>query len=296
MCGRFVSARKRLELLEEFAVERDRVAADRNPDYNVAPTKRIYAVLDRAEKPDPEKAAGGDKAADGEKAADTQGDRSHRELRLVRWGLVPSWAKDAAGGARLINARAETVAVKPSFRGAFARRRCIIPADGYYEWQAAVDKGDSGGKKAKQPFYIYRSDGGILCFAGIYELWRDGAVPADHEDAWLWTASIITTEAADEIGAIHDRTPMVIPPPSWDDWLDPANKDKELLLAMMLPATSSDAGGLGSYPVSTAVNSVRNNGPDLIEPLPAQSSGQSGGGGAGALGSSSGQVDRPSLF
>jgi putative SOS response-associated peptidase YedK len=291
MCGRFVSARKRLELLEEFAVERDRVADDRSPDYNVAPTKRIYAVLDRAEKPaGPEKA---DTRSDAERAADADGDRPRRELRLVRWGLVPSWAKDAAGGARMINARAETVAVKPAFRGAFARRRCIIPADGYYEWQAAVDKGD---KKAKQPFYIYRSDGGILCFAGIYELWRDGSVPADHEDAWLWTASIITTEATDEIGAIHDRTPMVIPPKSWDDWLDPANNEKELLLATMLPATSSGAGGLASHPVSTTVNSVRNNGPDLIEPLPAGSSGQSAGGGDSARGSSSGPADRSSLF
>jgi putative SOS response-associated peptidase YedK len=276
------------------------VADDRSPDYNVAPTKRIYAVLDRAEKPaGPEKAAHPDNAAHPknaahpDNAADADGDRPRRELRLVRWGLVPSWAKDAAGGARMINARAETVAVKPAFRGAFARRRCIIPADGYYEWQAAVDKED---KKAKQPFYIYRSDGGILCFAGIYELWRDGSVPADHEDAWLWTASIITTEATDEIGAIHDRTPMVIPPKSWDDWLDPANNEKELLLATMLPATSSGAGGLASHPVSTTVNSVRNNGPDLIEPLPAGSSGQSAGGGAGARGSSSGQVDRSSLF
>jgi len=283
MCGRFVSARKRLELLEEFAVERDRVGDDRQPDYNVAPTKRIYAVLDRAEK-----------ESDAEKAKDPPNVDAHRELRLVRWGLVPSWAKDAAGGARLINARAETVAVKPSFRGAFARRRCIIPADGYYEWQAAADKAD---KKAKQPFYIYRSDGGILCFAGIYELWRDGSVSADHEDAWLWTASIITTEATDEIGKIHDRTPMVIPQKSWGDWLDPANKDKELLLAMMLSATSSAAGGLASHPVSTAVNSVRNNGPDLIEPLPTGSSGgQPTGGGASARGSSSGQVDRSSLF
>jgi len=282
------------------------VADDRSPDYNVAPTKRIYAVLDRAEKAaDPEKAAGPERAAgpekavdartDAEKAADTLGDGVRRELRLVRWGLVPSWAKDAAGGARMINARAETVAVKPAFRGAFARRRCIIPADGYYEWQAAVDKGDKD-KKAKQPFYIYRSDGGILCFAGIYELWRDGSVPADHEDAWLWTASIITTEATDEIGAIHDRTPMVIPPKSWDDWLDPANNEKELLLATMLPATSSGAGGLASHPVSTAVNSVRNNGPDLIEPLPTGSPGQSAGGGDSARGSSSGQADRSSLF
>jgi len=280
MCGRFVSARKRLELLEEFAVERDRVADDRNPDYNVAPTRRIYAVMDRAEKADDEQAA--------EPASPPQ-----RELRLVRWGLVPSWSKDAAGGARMINARAETVAVKPAFRGAFARRRCIIPADGYYEWQAGVDEAD---KKTKQPFYIYRSDGGILCFAGLYELWRDGSLPADHEDAWLWTATIITTDATDEIGKIHDRTPMVIPRQSWDDWLDPANKDKELLLATMVAATSSGAGGLASHPVSTAVNSVRNNGPDLIKPLPDGSSGQPAGGGASARGSSSGQADRPPLF
>jgi putative SOS response-associated peptidase YedK len=278
MCGRFVSARKRLELLEEFAVERDRVANDRDPDYNVAPTRRIYAVMDRVAK------------AENENAENEEGGGPRRELRLVRWGLVPSWSKDGTGGARMINARAETVAVKPAFRGAFARRRCIIPADGYYEWQAAVDK------KAKQPFYIYRSDGGILCFAGIYELWRDGSVPADHEDAWLWTASIITTDATDEIGEIHDRTPMVVPRERWDDWLDPANNDKQLLLATMLPATSSGTSGLASYPVSTAVNSVRNNGPDLIEPLPAGSSGQSAGGGTSARGSSPGKVDRSSLF
>jgi putative SOS response-associated peptidase YedK len=275
MCGRFVSARKRLELLEEFAVERDRVAQDRNPDYNVAPTKRIYTVLDRAE--------------DGDKGGKPQpGDKVQRELRLVRWGLVPSWAKSASGGARMINARAETVAVKPAFRSAFARRRCLIPADGYYEWMAAA--GDS---KVKQPYYIYRTDGGILCFAGIYELWRDGQVPPDHEDAWLWTASIITTDATDEIGRIHDRTPMVIAPESWDDWLDPANNDRELLIATMQPATSSGTGGLTSHPVSTAVNSVRNNGPDLIAPLhpPQPPDGDPGAGGSG-----SGRDVGPSLF
>lgn len=255
MCGRFVSARKRLELLEEFAAERDRVAQDRDPDYNVAPTKRIYAVLDSRE------------------------DRE-RELRLVRWGLVPSWAKNTSGGARMINARAETVAVKPAFRSAFARHRCIIPADGYYEWQATG--------KAKQPHYIYRTDGGILAFAGIYELWRDESVPADHEHAWYWSAAIITTDATDDIGRIHDRTPMVIAPESWADWLDPANNDRELLLATMLPATSSGAGGLTSHPVSTAVNSVRNNGPDLVEPLGDASS--------LARGSSSGVGERPPLF
>jgi putative SOS response-associated peptidase YedK len=255
MCGRFVSARKRLELLAEFAVEHDRVADDRDPDYNVAPTKRIYAVLRGREEP-------------------------RRELRLVRWGLVPSWAKNASGGARMINARAETVAVKPAFRSAFARRRCIIPADGYYEWQT------SG--KAKKPFYIYRTDGGVLAFAGIYEQWRDESVPSDHDRAWLWTVAIITTDATDEIGAIHDRTPMVVPRESWASWLDPANNDRELLLATMLPATSSGAGGLGSHPVSTAVNSVRNNGPALIEPAADD--------GLVPGGSGSGEADRPPLF
>ena len=172
---------------------------------------------------------------------------------------MPSWAKDTSGGARLINARAETVAVKPAFRAAFAKRRCLIPADGYYEW---ITEG-----KAKKPFYIYRADGGILAFAGIYELWRNSLVPEDHEDAWFWSASIITTQATDEIGQIHDRTPMVIAPESWADWLDPANNDKELMLATMRPAMSSGRAAWRRYPVSTAVNSVRNNGPSLIEPL-----------------------------
>jgi putative SOS response-associated peptidase YedK len=252
MCGRFVSARKRLELLKEFAVERDTVATERNSDYNVAPTKQIYAVLDRAE---PDEAKPDDPAVE-------------RELRLLRWGLVPFWAKDTKGGSRLINARAETVAVKPAYRAAFAKRRCLIPADGYYEWETEG--------KAKKPYYIYRTDGGILAFAGIYELWHDRALPDDHENAWYWSASIITTDATDEIGKIHDRTPMVIAPDDWADWLDPANNEKEHLLATMRPATAAGFGTLTSHRVATTVNSVRNNGPDLIEPLAELLAGPSG--------------------
>ncbi len=124
----------------------------------------------------------------------------------MRWGLVPYWAKDRAIGSRMINARAETVAEKPAFRRAFARRRCLLPADGFYEWQQVT--GDGG--KRKQPYYIYRADGGVLAFAGLYELWRDPAVPEDHPDSWLWTATIITTRAEDEVGQIHDRMPMVV--------------------------------------------------------------------------------------
>jgi len=226
-------------------VERDRVAAspdpEPDPDYNVAPTKRIFTVLDRPARDDQPQA---------------------RELRVVRWGLVPSWAKDPSAGGRLINARAETVAVKPSFRRAFAKRRCIIPADGYYEWQVIPEDG----KKRKQPYFIYRTDGRSLAFAGIYERWRDEAVPPDHERAWLWTAAIITTQATDDVGQIHDRMPMVIAHDHWADWLNPDNSEPGQLQATMLPAM---AGGLTSHPVSTAVNSVRNNGPELIVPLSA---------------------------
>ena len=214
MCGRFVSARKRLELLEEFGVERDAVAAspdpEPSPDYNVAPTRRVFAVLERPARDDEPQA---------------------RELRVVRWGLVPFWAKDPSVGGKLINARAETVAVKPSFRRPFAKRRCILPADGYYEWQAVPD----GKKQRKQPFYIYRTNGKALAFAGIY-----------------------------------DRMPMVISPDHWADWLDPGNTEPDQLQATMQPAM---AGGLTSHPVSTAVNFVRNNGPELTEPLPERADG-----------------------
>jgi putative SOS response-associated peptidase YedK len=247
MCGRFASARKREELLAEFRIERDRVTESLAPDYNVAPTKKIYAVL-------------------------TRGSRGHgesppqevaRELRVLRWGLVPSWAKDASIGSRLINARAETVDSKPSFRQAFARRRCLLPADGFYEWQPVTE----GGRARKQPYFIHRGDGGALAFAGLYEIWRDAAYPDDHRDAWLWTATIITTRAEDSVGKIHDRMPMVIGPARWTDWLDPGNTDRADLMALLAPALSS---GLTSYPVSMDVNSVRNNGPSLIEPLAAE--------------------------
>ena len=264
MCGRFVSARKRLELLEEFSIERDRVAdgpdSEPDPDYNVAPTKRVYAVMERRPR-DEKHDEKHDHQHDQERDQEPEQSPA-RELRVVRWGLVPWWAKDASGGGRLINARAETVAVKPSFRRAFTRRRCILPADGYYEWQAVTQDG----KKQKQPYYAYRKDGGAVAFAGLYELWRDGALPDDHERAWLWTAAIITTQATDDVGQIHDRMPMVIAQDHWADWLNPDNSETGQLQATMLPAM---AGGLTSHPVSTAVNSVRNNGPELIVSLPA---------------------------
>ena len=268
MCGRYASARKRIELLEEFRVERDRVAESLQPDYNVAPTKQVYAVLTRGTR--------------GSQAEPEAPPDVARELRVVRWGLVPYWAKDPKIGSRLINARAETVDSKPAFRQAFKRRRCLLPADGYYEWQQpdgresdspGAGRGGAGGAGAgragagraggaKQPFYIFREDGGPLAFAGLYELWRDKDLPDDHERAWLWTAVIITTSAPDDLGKIHDRMPMVIQPDRWQEWLDPADNDPADLMALLAPAASA---GLTSYPVSHAVNSVRNNGPELIE-------------------------------
>jgi putative SOS response-associated peptidase YedK len=292
MCGRFASARKRQELLEEFGVQRDRVAEPLRPDYNVAPTKPVYAVVTRrsedtgkehAGRPDragpdgagPDRAAGdqageyqagepqagerqaGERQAGERQAAEREG---VRELRVVRWGLVPFWAKDISIGSRLINARAETVASKPAFRRAFARHRCLLPADGFYEWEKSGDPK----KPAKQPYYIRREDGGVLAFAGLYELWRDKDRPDDDPDSWLWTATIITTRAEDEVGRIHDRMPMVIEPARWADWLDPAATSAEALHGLMTPAASVH---LTTYPVSTEVNSVRHNGPGLIEPM-----------------------------
>jgi putative SOS response-associated peptidase YedK len=278
MCGRYASARKRIELLEEFGVQRDRVAEDLRPDYNVAPTKPVYAVLTR-HREQPSGAAGqGGQDRGGKAASEQRGGESGeaaaaaRELRVVRWGLVPFWAKDVSIGSRMINARAETVSEKPAFRRAFAKRRCLLPADGYYEWQQVNEAaGGDKGKSVKQPYFIHRADGHPLAFAGLYELWRDKSVPEDDDDAWLWTATVITTSAPDELGRIHDRMPMIIDPGRWADWLDPDAHDPGQLRSLLVPAVSS---GLETYPVSTAVNSVRHNGPELIEPLHAGSAGR----------------------
>jgi len=286
MCGRYASARKRQDLLEEFRVERDLVTDDLEPDYNVAPTKPVYAVLTRAERGSAAPpAVGGARAPVG----------VARELRVVRWGLVPSWAKDPAIGSRLINARVETVDAKPSFRSAFAKRRCLLPADGFYEWLSVEQQGSAGSdpatppKARKQPYYIHRADGGELAFAGLYELWRDRSAPDDHPQAWLWTAVIITTSAEDEVGRIHDRMPMIIDPAGWDDWLDPANNEAAGVRALLAPASASR---LASYQVGTDVNYVRNNGPGLIKPLApaAAGDGHADGGGPEESGPRSGPM------
>jgi putative SOS response-associated peptidase YedK len=264
MCGRYASARSRIELLEEFAVERDRVDEPLKADYNVAPTKPVYAVMTRKPRTD---AGSGTARSSAGSPGESPG--PSRELRVVRWGLVPSWAKDISIGSRMINARAETVSEKPAFRKAFSSRRCLLPADGYYEWQARA----AGTKGPKQPYFICRPDHGVLAFAGVYELWRDRAIAEDDPAAWLWTTAIITTTAPDELGEIHDRMPMVIDPASWADWLDPANTDATDVRALLAPAATA---GLISYPVSLAVNSVRNNGPELVREAEPVSPGSGG--------------------
>jgi putative SOS response-associated peptidase YedK len=246
MCGRYASSRKPEDLVEEFEVTRVDVARPLEPDYNVAPTKEVYAVFDRKSKQAPE-----DEPAE-------------RRLKVVKWGLVPSWAKDPSIGNRMINARVETLSEKPAFRRALAARRCILPADGYYEWYPTQVIGKSG-KPLKQPFFIRPSDGGVLAMAGLYEIWRNKEVEdEDAEGAFLWTCTVITTSAEDAVGHIHDRMPMLIEPERYDVWLGAEPIEQADLSRILVPAAP---GRLEAFPVSTEVNDVRNNGRQLTAPV-----------------------------
>jgi putative SOS response-associated peptidase YedK len=246
MCGRYATSASPQDLMEEFEVD-DLFEGLPGPDYNVAPTVTVPAVFERRVK-------------------DTGEVR--RRLAPLVWGLVPSWAKDPSIGSRMINARLETVAEKPAFRRAFSARRCILPADGFYEWYAAEPPvgsiGRGRGKPRKQPFFIHRADGGLLVMAGIYEIWRDPHKPPEDDSAWLRTCSVITTEATDAAGHIHDRMPMVITREAIGAWLDPEITDPEQALELL---EVTEASALEAYAVSTDVNSVENNDPSLIEPL-----------------------------
>ncbi len=220
VCGRYASSRDARDLVDAFEVEEppDEILP---PSWNVAPTDPVHAVLERHGK---------------------------RALRVLRWGLVPSWSRDAKGAARLINARSETLPSKPAFRLAYARRRCLVPADGYYEWQREGT--------TKQPWFLTSRDGSPLAMAGLYEVWS----PPEGER--LWTCTVVTTAAADDLGHIHDRTPLLVPRQAWGRWLDPSVEDPGTDL--LVPATS---GVLDAWPVSPAVGNVRTNGPELVVPL-----------------------------
>jgi len=264
MCGRYAASKNPADLVEEFEViaSPDKVL---KPDYNVAPTKFVYAVMDR--RPRLDQSEGRSNEGRSNEGSTQARPEVRRELAIVKWGLVPSWAKDPAIGNKMINARMETVAEKPSYRGAFAKRRCILPADGYYEWYTPQDgpKGKNG-KPLKQPFFIHPTDGSSLAMAGLYELWRDPTKADDDPYAWLMTATVLTTTAEDSLGQIHDRMPLLVERERWSDWLNPdidgKSSDPRQLLVPAAP------GRLTAYPVSTLVNDVRHNGAELLEPIP----------------------------
>ena len=226
MCGRYANSRHDGDLLREFAVA-SVVDPPLNPSWNVAPTQNARVVLERLVNDEPD-----------------------RQLRTLRWGLVPSWAKDLRIGSKLVNARSETVTEKSAFKTAASRRRCLIPADGYYEWMVTPD--------GKQPIYLHGD--AVMGFAGLYEIRPD----IEDPERWLWTYTILTCTTQDALGDIHDRSPVVLPPDLRAAWLDPRITDpatvRELLAAVPSPT-------LATYEVSTAVNSARNDGPELIDPL-----------------------------
>jgi len=254
MCGRYASSRSPDDLAEEFEVVDPRLDKPLAPDYNVAPTKEVYAILDRAPRPDDE-----------EGTTDPVAAGPVRQLRALRWGLVPFWAKDPSIGSRMINARMETVAEKPAFRRAFSSRRCLLPADGYFEWYETQQLGKSG-KPLKQPFFIRPKDGSVLAMAGLYEIWKDPTRDDEDPERFRWTCTVLTTEATDEVGRIHDRMPLLVTRDRRTAWLDPQTP-KEQLPDLLVPAQQS---GLEAFPVSTAVGNVRNNGPELVEPIPVE--------------------------
>ncbi len=227
MCGRFVSASPPDEIAGYFGAESSSEAV-LEPNYNVAPTSDVYVVYDSGET---------------------------RRLDAFHWGLVPFWAKSPSAGNRMVNARAEGLAQKNAYRNAFRRHRCLIPADGFYEWQAQE------GRKKKQPYYVHRRDGEPLAFAGLWEEWRG---PDDDGSRSLRSCTIITTSANETMEPIHDRMPVVLPPSAWDRWLDPGNHDTTSLGNLLVPAPPHL---LTLHPVGTEVGNVRNEGPQLIEPV-----------------------------
>ena len=229
MCGRIVSSTPVSVLAEQFLVA-DVRAAEAEARYNVAPTDPVVAV-----------------------AATSGG----RRLGTLSWGLVPSWAAGPEPGRRMVNLRAERLAGRPGFRRTLQRRRCVVPADGFYEWRAVGDG------RPKQPYLIRARDGRALALAGLWDVWRDPATP-DAEP--LRTCTVLTTEPNDLMAALHDRMPVILPPDACDVWLDPSVTDVVRLVGLCRPCP---AGLLEAWPVSRAVNSVRNDGPHLVAPVPA---------------------------
>jgi putative SOS response-associated peptidase YedK len=247
MCGRYASTKSAADIADEFhAVDAtDGVAPD--ADCNVAPTKPVLAVVQRH----PRDAGGTPDRA-----------RVERSVRVMRWGLVPSWAKDPSVGSRMINARVETAAEKPSFRKALAARRCLVPAEGWYEWR----RGEGG----KQPYFMTGTDGASLAMAGVWEFWRS----ADGDEP-LITSAVLTTEAVGPLAGIHDRMPLLLAPEAWVTWLDPDTSASDRAVSELLrPPSKALVAGLELRPVSSRVNNVRNEGPELLHAVELEQGGR----------------------
>jgi putative SOS response-associated peptidase YedK len=229
MCGRFVSATPPDQIAAYFGTEAPEALLA--PSYNLAPTNDVYAILS---------------------------DGTTRHLDAFHWGLVPMWAKDLKIGSKMINARADTLAAKNAFKSAFKRRRCIIPADGFYEWRKDPN---APPKAKKQPYFIHRPDGEPVAFAGLWEVWKG----PNKDQEPLRSCVIITTSPNEPMSAIHDRMPVILPESAWATWLDREIDDLDLLGKLLVPAPPEL---ITMHTVSTEVNNVRNNGEHLIEEAP----------------------------
>lgn len=222
MCGRYSQSQSAEVIAQAFQVDN---VPTLKPRYNIAPTQSVLTIL--------------------QTSAST-----NRQFKMLHWGLIPSWAKDPKMGARLINARAETVAEKPAFRTAFRQRRCLVLADGFYEWQ------QQEAKKQKQPFYFRLSDERPFAFAGLWEHWQD----ATGEE--IESCTLLTTEPNELMCPIHNRMPVILDRKDYDLWLDPEVKKSELLQPLLRPYASEE---MTAYPVSKAVNKPSNDSTECIE-------------------------------
>ena len=260
MCGRYAATASPEELVEAYEVELD-ATAERSrsvlknpqqpppgtPDHNVAPSKQAPVALTRPPRDDADAAP-------------------VRQLRLLTWGLVPSWSKDPSTGSRMTNARVESVLDKPAFARAALRRRCLVPVTGWYEWQASPVAVDARGRPRKQPFFVTRDDDSPLALAGLYEFLRAPDGPAEDPQSWIVSYTIITTAAEPGLDRIHDRQPLALDPDLWADWLDPDLTSPDEVRSLL--DASHAAGRFRAWPVSTAVNSSRSNGAALLDPVP----------------------------
>jgi putative SOS response-associated peptidase YedK len=223
MCGRYRLSRRKQIIEERF--ETQPWDDDWNPRYNIAPTQPVPVIRQHPKEP-------------------------RRDLSMMRWGLIPSWAKDTSGAARMINARSETAHTLPAFRDAMKLRRCLVPADGFYEWQRRGS--------AKQPFCFEVGNGGLFAFAGLWERWRD---PSGQ---WVKSCAILTTTPNAVTSAIHDRMPVILRKDDYDVWLDPGMQNVAAVSEMLKPY---DAKSMRSYPVSTRINYVANDDEECSRPV-----------------------------